>query len=212
MAADLECLFPALGDYVQARLAEFGQIAEPRRELLGQLTAYVRECVQAGRPARLTFLCTHNSRRSHLSQLWAAVAAAVYRVPGVETFSGGTEATAFNPRAVSALQRAGFEITARDATANPRYAVRFGPEAAVLECFSKVYHEPPNPRRAYCAVMTCTQADEACPVVSGATRRISLPYDDPKAADDTPEEARRYDERCAQIARELLFAFSQVGR
>jgi arsenate reductase len=57
--------------------------------------------------------------------------------------------------------------------------------------------------------MTCTHADENCPFIPGATR-ISLPYEDPKAFDGTPEEEAIYAERCRQIARELLFAFSQV--
>jgi arsenate reductase (thioredoxin) len=205
-------LNPTLSQYVQARVAEFDQIPADRRERLQTLAAYVQERVQAGRPVRLTFICTHNSRRSHLSQVWGATAAAVYGVPGVETFSGGTEATAFNPRAVAALRRTGFEIPAPAAGRNPVYQVRWNAAGPAMECFSKVYHEPPNPTREYCAVMTCTQADEACPVVSGAAKRISLPYVDPKEADDTPEEAARYDERTAQIARELLFVFSQIRR
>jgi protein-tyrosine-phosphatase len=205
-------LNPTLSQYVRNRVAEFDQIPAERRERLQPLAAYIREQVQAGRPVRLTFICTHNSRRSHLSQVWGATAAAHYGVPGVETFSGGTEATAFNPRAVAALRRAGFEIPEPAAGRNPVYQVRWHAAGPVQECFSKVYHEPPNPTRDYCAVMTCTQADEACPVVSGAAQRISLPYVDPKEADDTPEEAARYDERTAQIARELLFVFSQVRR
>jgi arsenate reductase len=58
--------------------------------------------------------------------------------------------------------------------------------------------------------MTCSEADRNCPNVVGATLRLPLPYEDPKAADDTPEEAARYDERSLQIATELLYVFSQV--
>jgi len=160
---------------------------------------------------RLVFICTHNSRRSHLSQIWAQTAAGRYGVAGVETFSGGTEATAFNPRAVTALRRAGFTIPEPEAGANPRYQVRCHAEAPPLVCFSKVYGDASNPRSDFYAVMTCSQADQNCPVVAGAAQRIALPFDDPKAFDGTLEEAAQYDERCRQIAREMLFIFSTVG-
>jgi len=158
------------------------------------------------------FICTHNSRRSHLSQIWASTAAAYYGVPGVETYSGGTEATAFNPRAVAALKRAGFEISHSATQDNPHYTVRFHDNAPAMECFSKVYKQPPNPTADFCAIMTCAQADKNCPVVRGATLRIGVPYEDPKAFDGTPEEAAKYDERCQQIAREILYVFANASK
>jgi arsenate reductase len=204
-------LGPSLSKYVAARTAEFDEVAADRRATLDELAAYLRRQRDAGEPVRLVFICTHNSRRSHMAQLWAAAAAAFYRIEYVDAFSGGTEATAFNPRAVAALERAGFEIkTSAPGDANPRYLVRLSPSADALECFSKVYDQAPNPTTDFCAVMTCSAADEACPRVPGATLQLAIPYDDPKVADGMPEEAATYDERCAQIAREMLFAFSRV--
>lgn len=204
--------FPPLQSYVARRTAEFDQIPSERKEQLGTLAAYVSERVAAGKPVRLTFICTHNSRRSHLSQIWAATAAAHYGVPRVETFSGGTEATAFNPRAVAAVQRAGFRVEKADDGTNPRYGVKFATSVEPMICFSKVYSMAPNPQQEFCAVMTCSQADENCPLVNGCDLRMAIPYVDPKVADGTPEEADRYDERCRQIAREMLYLFSRVGK
>jgi hypothetical protein len=99
-----------LKEYIVARIGEFDQIPAERKEQLRTLALYVRGRVEADLPAKLTFICTHNSRRSHIAQLWAAAGAAYYGVPNVATFSGGTEATAFNPRAVAALERAGFRV------------------------------------------------------------------------------------------------------
>lgn len=204
-------LYPDVAQYVQQRVAELEQIPAARREELEQLSQYVGRCRSAGRPARLTFICTHNSRRSHFAQIWAQVAAAYYAIPQVETFSGGTEATAFNPRTIEALRRCGLQITVTDkAATNPRYAVRFQESGAALAGFSKIYNMPPNPTQAYCAVMTCSQADQACPTAAGCDQRIALPYDDPKVSDDTPQEAATYDARCAQIAREMLYVMSRV--
>jgi hypothetical protein len=132
-------------------------------------------------------------------------------VDGVETYSGGTEATAFNPRAVAALQRAGFRIeTSEPEAENPRYTVSITENGPTLEAFSKRYMDPPNPTAGFAAIMTCSDADEACPFVRGADFRIAVPYVDPKVSDGTPEEAATYDERSRQIATEMLYVFSRV--
>jgi arsenate reductase len=197
-----------LQQYVAARIAEFDEIGQPRRHELERLASYIRASVNLNQPARLTFICTHNSRRSQLCQIWAATAAAYYGVPHVETFSGGAQVTSFNSRAVATLRRAGFAIDEPGTTQNPRYRVRYQAAGPDLECVSKLYYESPNPKTDFCAVMTCAVADKQCPIVRGASTRISLPFDDPKAFDGTDQEAVKYDERCRQIAREMLFVFS----
>jgi arsenate reductase len=159
----------------------------------------------------LNFICTHNSRRSHISQIWAQTAAHVYGIKNVGTYSGGTEATAFNPRAVTAMKQAGFEInTKQNDGQNPVYEVKFSNDAAPLTIFSKKYDDPFNPNKDFAAIMTCSHADENCPVVTGATTRIALTYNDPKDFDGTPLEATKYAERVREIGREILYAFSNV--
>jgi arsenate reductase len=211
-AGEGAAMFPAVDKYVAARVAEFDQIPSERKAQLKKVSLYVQSRVKAGQPVRLTFICTHNSRRSHLSQIWAATAAAHYGVAGVETFSGGTEATAFNPRAIAAVERAGFTVKKTDETKNPKQEVRFHDAGAPMVCFSKKYDEAPNPKEDFCAVMTCSEADKSCPNVRGASLRMAISYDDPKVADNTLGEAAKYDERCAQIAREMLYLFAQVER
>ena len=147
-------LYPALATFVNEAQAEVHTIPAERRVDLERLARFVRERLGAGEIARLVFICTHNSRRSHLAQVWAQTAAHVHGVRRVETFSGGTEATAFDRRAVAALERAGFRVDARGRGDNPRYVVRFSDQAEPMECFSKVHDQPPNPTRDFCAVMT----------------------------------------------------------
>lgn len=199
-------LFPEVLQYLQARERESALIPPERRVELRTIQDYIRSQQQLGRPALLTFICTHNSRRSHLSQIWAQVAADYYGQPGVQTFSGGTEATALNPRAVVALRAAGLQVEAGDSTSqNPHYQVRASATLPAQECFSKVFNAPPNPQEGYCAVMTCSHADENCPVAMGCVVRVAVRYEDPKEADGTPSEAMRYLERSAQICREMLW-------
>jgi len=201
---------PRLEKNIEVYRKEFDQIPEERKDILHELAAFVERKVKAGNPAELIFICTHNSRRSHISQLWAQAAAAYYSIPNVISYSGGTEATAFNPRAVKAMQEAGFQIIATTAGSNPIYEVKFSEEAPGLKAFSKKYDGEGNPVKNFGAVMTCSHADENCPIITGAEARIPVRYDDPKEFDDTPQEAAKYTERVRQIGREMLYAFSLV--
>lgn len=217
-------LFPALRDYIEGLLDETNRIPENRQSLLTELAGYITGKLKAGQSVALNFICTHNSRRSHISRIWAATAAAYFGLEGIQTYSGGTEATAFNPRAVAAMKRAGFQINVHDAHGeNPHYFVSFAENRSPLECFSKTYDHPVNPGpasqksdhseddgRAFAAVMTCAEADENCPFIPGAEFRLALTYEDPKEADDTPQERQRYDERVRQIGREVFYAMRLV--
>lgn len=203
-------LLSSLNPTVERLTKEFGQIPAERIEILKQLVRFVESKVKAGEKVYLNFICTHNSRRSHLSQIWAQTAAHYYNIPNVICFSGGTEATAFNPRAVKAMQQEGFSITMKKEGDNPTYEVRFAERADPVIAFSKKYDDPFNHNEDFAAVMTCSHADENCPLVLGATARIALTYDDPKNFDGTPQEAAKYTERVNEIGREILFAFSQV--
>ena len=205
-------LYPAIVTYLRAVEKEIGTIPAERKDILDKIAAFVTERAHAGKPSNLVFICTHNSRRSHISQLWAAAAAAYYGIEGVQTFSGGTEVTAFNPSAVKALNDAGFQITVAKDGDNPMYEARLGHDLPVIESFSKKFGDAPNPTADFAAIMTCSSADEGCPFVPGAAARISTPFNDPKASDGTQQQEQVYAERCKDIATEILYAFSQVKK
>lgn len=199
-----------LVSYTGSLVEEYDKIPEERKETLRELADFVTREQKNERVAKLVFICTHNSRRSHFGQIWAKTAAFYYGTGNVETYSGGTEATAFNPRAVKALQDAGFEIGTFSAGDNPVYQVSFSDSAPEIRAWSKKYDSEDNPLHDFCAVMTCSQADAECPFIPGASLRISLPYEDPKLYDGTGQEAEAYSERCRQIAREMMYLFSAV--
>jgi arsenate reductase len=203
-------MHPRLGQTIDRALREIDAIPQERRRLLEEVAAFVSSKRHAGKAAELSFICTHNSRRSQMGQLWAAVAAAYFGINEVRTYSGGTESTAFDVRAVGALEKAGFVIE-NPGGENPHCLVTYDDSGPVMECFSKTYDDPFNPTEGFAAIMTCSEADEACPVVVGAALRTPIRYDDPKVSDGTPSEAATYDVRCLQIATEMLYLFSQVA-
>lgn len=203
-------LLPALHRTVERLARDFDTIPDDRKERLLQLTAFIQQKVAAGKTVNLNFICTHNSRRSHMAQLWAHAAAHHFGLRSVRSFSGGTEATAFNPRAVKAMENLGFRIQKKSTADNPVYEVYFSEDAAPLKVFSKKYDAPGNPINDFAAIMTCSHADENCPLIAGAAKRITITYEDPKDSDGTPHEETVYKERALQIGREILYAFSQV--
>ena len=191
---------------------EFSLIATARKRLLFRLSEYLQSKYQNKETPKIIVICTHNSRRSHLGQLWLSVGADYYGLPEIATFSGGTEATAFNSRAVNALKKLGFDITseAYKTPTNPIYDITWQERGNPYMAFSKKYDSFPNPSSNFGAIMVCTSADVGCPIISGADFRLALPFDDPKAFDDTPLESAKYMERSLDIGREMLFVLSQV--
>ncbi|MGE0771923.1 MAG: protein-tyrosine-phosphatase [Cyclobacteriaceae bacterium] len=189
--------------------SEFDLIPNSRKQLLKKLGDYINR--RAGHAnVDLVFICTHNSRRSHMAQLWAQAAAWHYGMEKVRCFSGGTEATAFHPNAVNTLRSLGFVIEQKTQHPNPIYQVEFGEGMALESIFSKSYDHPSNPSSQFAAVMTCAHADANCPVVVGCDMRIALPYDDPKDYDGTGREAEAYRNTALLIGRELAYAMASV--
>ena len=111
-------------------------ISDERKAVIEPLRIYLKEQLELENPIRLNFICTHNSRRSQFAQVWAHVAAHHYHLP-IQSFSGGVEVTACNPRTVNALKTIGFRVESagRD---NPLYRAFFSDDAEPIRLFSKL--------------------------------------------------------------------------
>ena len=202
-------MFASLQQFATDLTQNFDQIPIERKAVLQKIAAFVQAGQDKQIAINLVYVCTHNSRRSHFGQVAASLAASFYGVQHVHTFSGGTEATAFNPNAIKALQSLGFEVVSDNKTDNPVYTVSFG-EGLSTTCFSKVYDHPSNPNQDFAAIMTCTDAEQNCPFIAGATLRIATPYLDPKASDGQPDQDATYLARFTQIATETFYVFGLV--
>ena len=200
-----------LRSYLENIESEFRGIPAERLRILTGIGDHIISFIKEHREALIIFICTHNSRRSQFGQVWAETAAQYYGIKGIRCYSGGTEATAFNTRAVAAIRRAGFRVEKmKEHKDNTRYLISNGHHPPSGPMFSKKYDDPANPRTNFLAIMVCSDADEACPFIPGAGNRISLPYDDPKAYDGTGQESRKYDERCREMARDLCYVFNYL--
>ncbi|HEX9600619.1 MAG TPA: protein-tyrosine-phosphatase [Mariniflexile sp.] len=186
-------------------------ITDERKAVLQPLAAFIQSKVSKGEDIRINFICTHNSRRSHLSQVWAQTMANYFNIKNVFCYSGGTEATALFPMAAKTLQNSGFEVKTISEGNNPVYSIKFGDNEHPIIGFSKKLDDDFNPKSKFVAIMTCDSANEACPFVPGAEKRIPITFEDPKAFDGTPQQAEKYNERSLQIATELFYVFSQIN-
>jgi arsenate reductase len=207
MNREQPALYTALNDVVEnwpSALPGSG-----RSTVLQPLIDHIRQVRGAGKPVLLNFICTHNSRRSQFAQIWAQTAADYYGI-SARCYSGGVEVTAFNERAVASIERMGFRVSA-EGKGNPVYTVRHSDSGEPIVAFSKLYNDPVNPAADFAAVMTCSHADEHCPFIPGASVRIPVTYEDPKAYDGTDLESARYDERCRQIGAEMWYVFSKIS-
>ncbi len=187
-------------------------ISEERKTILQPLVDFVQQKVNERQDINLNFICTHNSRRSHLSQVWAQVASAHFNIPNVHCYSGGTEETALFPKVAETLTEQGFNIFKIADTNNPVYAIKYSDNALPIIGFSKKYDNPFNPVSAFTAIMTCSQADGGCPFIAGAEKRIPVTFEDPKISDNTPEQSKVYAERSLQIATEMFYVFSKISQ
>ncbi|MBX3731800.1 MAG: protein-tyrosine-phosphatase [Verrucomicrobiae bacterium] len=211
-APSCDRLLPGLRPYVGAVVRELDQVPPERRKVLDEIAGSIATQLKDVGRSDLTFICTHNSRRSHMSQIWAETAACYFGLAQVQSWSGGTEVTACNCRTVTAMRRVGFDITDVTDGDNPLYLVRYAPDRPPIRAYSKLYNADGNPDRGFIALMVCSSADRSCPVVAGAAARHAIHFMDPRLCDDTPAETAAYNERCREIAREMFFLMSEVRR
>jgi arsenate reductase len=208
MATNKTIVFPEIQNVIDT--FNFVGISSERKIILQPLINFIQHKTTKQEKINLNFICTHNSRRSHLSQVWAQTAAFFYTIKNVVCYSGGTEATALFPVAAKTLENQGFKITIISEGKNPVYSIKYTQNEHPVIGFSKTYDDDFNPKSDFAAILTCSQADVGCPFIAGAEKRIPITFDDPKAFDNTPQQAEKYEERSVQIATEMFYVFSQI--
>jgi len=186
-------------------------ISVERKAVLQPLKDFIQFKVSSHQEIRINFICTHNSRRSHLSQVWAQTMANYFTIKNVFCYSGGTEATALFPMVAETLQNSGFQIKIISKNENPIYSIKYSDNEHPIIGFSKKLDDDFNPKSEFIAIMTCSQADGGCPFIVGAEKRIPITFEDPKVFDNTPQQAEKYNERSLQIATELFYVFSEIN-
>ena len=187
------------------------KLAEDRKKILLKISKKITQEYTKNNVVNLNFICTHNSRRSQLGQVWAFYAANYFNL-NIHAFSGGTEVTAFYKNTVKTLQSAGFEFVVLDLShENPKYAITFKDSKNAILGFSKRFDDETN-KSPFIAITTCNNADENCPFIPNALERFHLPFVDPKFSDGTPEQESAYLKINEQIAAEVFFIFNEVKK
>ena len=187
-------------------------IDKERKTTLQEFIDYLQYKVALGSRINLNFICTHNSRRSHFTQIWAQTMACYFNIDSLFCFSGGTEATALFPSVKKTLEGQGFKFEITSAGTNPQYHILYSDTEPAIVGFSKKYDAPFNPSSNFAAIMTCSDADENCPMIVGAEKRILMRYEDPKKYDNSSQEAAMYAACSLEIASEIYHVFSAIKK
>jgi arsenate reductase len=186
-------------------------LSDDRKKLLLKISEGILETYKKDNVVNLNFICTHNSRRSQLGQVWGFFAANHFNL-NINSFSGGTEVTAFFKNTVKTLQQVGFTFNLENFShQNPKYIISFkGSDKSILG-FSKRYDDKEN-KNPFIAITTCNNADTNCPFIPEATYRFHLPFVDPKSTDGTDLQDETYLKTNQQIAAEIYFIVSEVKK
>ena len=204
-----------MNNKLKTTIEEVGQdvesISSERKRELDDIASLIVKYLSEEEKLDIIVVCTHNSRRSQLGEVWINTLVKYLGIKNIVAFSGGMEETAFNIRMVNALSDSGFEIKEIKDGDNPRYQLDYiGLENHPM--FSKVYNDAMNPLSGFMAFMVCDHADENCPIVHGMKYRIPLRYKDPKEYDDTDFEREAYSNKVKEIGREMYYLLSEVTR
>jgi arsenate reductase len=186
-------------------------LTEDRKKILSKIAAEITKEYKINNTVNLTFICTHNSRRSQLGQVWSFFAANYFNLK-INAFSGGTEVTAFYRNTIKTLQKVGFDFLLTDFShENPTYKISFNGTENTILGFSKLYSNPIN-IEPFMAITTCDNADMNCPFIPTASHRFHLPFVDPKHSDGTAQQEETYLQTSIQIAGEVYFIFSEFKK
>lgn len=186
------------------------EISKERQRILQPFIDFIQQKARNREIININFICTHNSRRSHLAQYWAHAAACYYCISNVNCYSGGIEETALFSKIADTLRHQGFNIFKIAPGNNPIYGIKYEEGQVPIIGFSKKYNHVFNPNLEYAAVMTCSEADEKCPYIPEIEKRILIAYDDPGKSDGTFEQEKVYRERSIQIGAEMMYVFSKI--
>ena len=183
------------------------EVSNKRAFLLNEIVNYVYKTRSEKKIPKLNFICTHNSRRSQFCQFWATFFSNYYNIK-CEVYSGGTVKTEVYKSVLNNIRDYSFNISFKQCN-NPIYSIKFKNQN-LGNYFSKLYYDFENPKNEFAAIMTCSDAENNCPLVEGSEIKFSLPYEDPKKYDKSKIEKTEYKKTSEKIASEMNYLFSEI--
>ena len=201
-----------LKEYIKVILKNIDMgLEKDRKDKLVELAQIIKINHEQQNTVKITFICTHNSRRSQFSQVWAHVSSLYFKLDFIKPFSGGIEIDTVNLNVINSLINTGLKIE-KTLRGKAIYQLKSFKKDKGINLYSKVYNSKLNPSEHFIAIMTCSDADQMCPVIKGAYKKISLPYSDPRVADNTGLEKEVYNQTCSIIAEEMFYLMKQVKK
>ena len=134
-----------------------------------------------------------------------------FKLDFIKPYSGGTEIETVNLNVINSLINSGLKIE-KTHKGKAIYLLKSFKKDKGINLYSKVYNSKLNPSKHFIAIMTCSDADQMCPVIKGAEKKVSLPYSDPRVSDNTGLKKEVYNQTCSIIAKEMFYLMKQVKK
>jgi protein-tyrosine-phosphatase/DNA-binding transcriptional ArsR family regulator len=167
----LQSLFFSLADDIHPALSQSKEDGKKKNE----------------RPARVLFVCTHNSARSQMAE-------GLLRANGgefVEVFSAGTEPSHIHPLAIQAMEKLKVDISQQR---------------------SKDISEFINQKFDY-VITVCDRAKESCPIFPGAPEQIHWSFPDPSEVEgDEVKKAKAFYDTALGVSQRINFLLMMIKR
>ena len=201
-----------LKEYIKIILKNIDMgLEKSRKDRLVKIAQIIKINHEQQNIVKITFICTHNSRRSQFSQVWAYISSLYFKLDFIKPFSGGTEIDTVNLNVINSLISSGLKIE-KTHKGKAIYLLKSFKKDKGINLYSKVYNSKLNPSKHFIAIMTCSDADQMCPVIKGADKKIFLPYSDPIVSDNKGLEKEVYNQTCSIIAKEMFYLMKQVKK
>ena len=147
----------------------------------------------------LVFLCTHNSRRSQICEVWGSIFSLIYKKE-ILINSAGTIKTSVHKEIFNVLKKCGVSVNENEEIAFKNLLIKL--KSKTLDQIDA---------KKFIAIMTCSDAEKSCPIDSRSVKNINMFFKDPKVYDNTKYMEEEYLKTNSNIAEELNYIFKRIN-
>ena len=170
---------------------------QKRKKRLDNIASVINENLNKTRS--IVFLCTHNSRRSQICEVWGKVFAEIYRKK-ININSAGAFKTVVHSQVYESIVKCGLVVDNKKEIFFDKK--KFKLNSKTIDSLTM---------KNFIAVMTCSNAEKSCPNDPRSIRNIKMFFNDPRIYDETDKMSREYLNTTIYIAEELNYIFKNIN-
>jgi hypothetical protein len=195
-----------IAQYCESRCLEFGRIDKARKEALDELSAYLK--YKKGEEVNLLIIEVKQRFVGHLLRIWLQMGADYFKYPLFSSLCVGMAKQEIETNWLHIMLNIGFDIECKDEKGKPVYSF-YSSENQLISCQSMEFDESYN----WPSAMACFSEDGL--VLPDFETIIefeqNFSYPDSAWAEGSSREEEVLHKLIGQVAREMLYVFSNVN-